>query len=153
MSDIRLTWRIFAADFNIVANDLETDDGLETSVLVSLFTDRRATDDDVIPDGTDDRRGSWQDDFLAAAGDLGGSRLWLLHREKQQQSVLDRAVEYTREALQWMFDDRVSERIDVTAEIVRTGVLGLLVVVHRPRKSVAQFRYDINWQAQQARAA
>ena len=153
MSDIRLTWNIFAADFSILANDLETDDGLETSVLVSLFTDRRANTDDVIPDGTDDRRGSWQDSFLETAGDLGGSRLWLLSREKQQQNVLDRAVEYAREALQWMIDDRVSERIDVTAEIVRTGVLGLLVVIHRPRKAASEFRYDINWQAQQARAA
>jgi phage gp46-like protein len=153
MSDIGLTWRIFAADFTIAANDLETDEGLETAVLVSLFTDRRAANDDSIPDGTDDRRGSWQDSFPRVADDLAGSRLWLLGREKQQQSVLTRAVEYAREALQWMLDDRVSDRIDVTAEIVRTGVLGLLVVIHRPQRAPAEFRYDYNWQAQTLRAA
>lgn len=153
MSDIRLTWNVFAADFTIVANDLEADDGLETAVLVSLFTDRRAVNDDLIPDGTDDQRGWWGDSFAAQANDLIGSRLWLLSREKQQQSVLVRAQEYAREALQWLLDDRVSDRIDVTAEIVRTGVLGLLVVIHRPQRAPAEFRYDFNWQAQQARAA
>lgn len=153
MSDIRLTWDVFAADFTIVANDLETDDGLETAVLVSLFTDRRAATDDAIPDGTDDRRGWWGDPTLPTPNDLIGSRLWLLSREKQQQSVLDRAAEYAREALQWLLDDRVSDQIDVTAEIVRTGILGLLVVIHRPAKATAEFRFDFNWQAQQARAA
>jgi len=153
MSDIRLTWDIFAADFTVVANDLETDDGLETAVLVSLFTDRRATDDDAIPDGTDDRRGWWGDSFPTVPDDLIGSRLWLLSREKQQQSVLVRAEEYAREALQWFLDDRVSDRIDVTTEFTRDGLLGLRVVIYRPRRAPAEFRYDYNWQAQQARAA
>jgi phage gp46-like protein len=153
MSDIGLTWEIFAADFKIAANDLQTDAGLETAVLVSLFTDRRAAGDDAIPDGTDDLRGWWGDSVPAVSNDLIGSRLWLLSREKQQQSVLDRAKEYARESLQWMIDDRVADRIEVTAEIVRTGVLGLQVVVHRPMKDAAEFRYDINWQAQSAKAA
>src|SRR5262245_52468064 len=147
MSDIGLTWDIFAADFTIVANDLAADDGLETAVLVSLFTDRRVASDDASPDGTDDLRGWWGDSFPEVPNDLIGSRLWLLSREKELQSVVARAQEYAREALQWMLDDRVSDRIEVTAEIVRAGVLGLLIVIHRPRKATAEFRYDYNWQS------
>jgi phage gp46-like protein len=148
MSDISLTWQTFAADFTIAANDLQTDAGLESAVLISLFTDRRATLNDVIPDGTDDRRGWWGDSFPAVAADLIGSRLWLLHREKELQTVLNRAQEYGREALQWMIDDRVLARIDVTAEVVRRGVLGLLVVPYRPDGRSTQFRYELNWRQQ-----
>jgi phage gp46-like protein len=154
MSDLGLTWTTpFGADFTLAANDLAVDEGLETAVLLSLFLDRRADGDDVIPDGTDDRRGYWGDAFPEVPNDLIGSRLWLLSREKQVQTVLSRAEEYAREALQWLLDDRVSDRIEVTAEFVRAGVLGIRVVIHRPRKAPAQFRYDFNWQAQLAKGA
>ena len=153
MSDLALTWNTVAADFGIEANDLAVDDGLETAVLLSLFLDRRANADDPIPDGSDDRRGWWGDSFPQVPNDLIGSRLWLLGREKQLQTVLARAQEYAREALQWMLDDRVSDRIEVTAEFVREGVLGLRIVIHRPRQAPAQFRYDLNWQAQLAKGA
>ena len=152
MSDIGLTWGIYDADFTLTANDLETDEGLETAILISLFTDRRADTGDEIPDGTDDRRGWWGDGFPAIADDLIGSRLWLLSREKQLQSVLTRAEQYARESLQWLIEDRVSDQVDVTAEVVRRGVLGIQVVVHRPRKAIAEFRFDFNWQAQAAKA-
>ncbi len=153
MSDIGLTWGITDADFSIEADDLATDGGLETALLISLFTDRRAADDDQIPDGTDDRRGWWADQFADVPGDLIGSRLWLLSREKQQQRVVTLAQEYAREALQWLITDRVLDRFDVEAEIVSTGVLGLQVTCYRPRKDTAVFRFDLNWQAQAAKAA
>lgn len=109
-------------------SDLATDDGLHTAVLVSLFTDRRANADDVIPDGTDDRRGSWQDQYPDVAGDLQGSRLWLLSREKKRTDVLQRAQTYAEEALAWLLaDDGVARSVSVTAEWVASGMLGLLV--------------------------
>lgn len=148
MSDISLTWQTFAADFTIAANDLQTDAGLESAILISLFTDRRAEQSDQLPDASDDLRGWWADSFAEVAGDRIGSRLWLLHREKEQPSVITRAQEYAREALQWMIVDRVLERIDITAEVVRRGVLGLLVVPYRPDKRSVEFRYELNWQAQ-----
>lgn len=37
---------------------IQTDHGLETAVNAALFTDGRAREDDVLPDGTD-RRGFW----------------------------------------------------------------------------------------------
>lgn len=153
MTDVALRWQVFGADLSVKNNDLETDDGLETAVIVSLFTDRRIEATDIIPDGSDDRRGWWGDSFPAITGDLIGSRLWLLSREKQLPIVLTRAEEYTREALQWLLDDRVSDRVDVTVEFVQRGFLGILVVVYRPTKDPAQFRYDYNWAGQALRSS
>lgn len=155
MSDFGLTWAMFdgAADLGIEANDLQRDDGLETAVLLSLFADRRAESGDVLPDEQVDRRGWWADAHPVVEGDRIGSRLWLLGRSKETADIVARAEEYIREALQWLIDDLVSDRIDVTAEIVSRGVLGIAVVIHRPKVDVATFRFDYTWAAQEARIA
>lgn len=153
MTDIALRWDIFAADFAVEANDLATDDGLQTAIILSLFTDRRADDSDALPDGQTDRRGWWGDAFPTVQGDKIGSRLWLLGREKQMQEVVTRAEEYVREALQWLLDDKVADRVDGTAEITRPGMLGITVKVYRPATDAVQWRFDYTWAAQAAQVA
>jgi len=108
---------------------LRTESGLRSAVIVSLFTDRRAAPGDEIPDGSNDRRGSWHDNFLDDENDLQGSRLWLLSREKELPQVLIRAREYAEEALKWLVDDGVAEHITVLASHVRAGVIGLHIVI------------------------
>lgn len=117
----------FTFDFRLVDGDLAADDGLRSAVLISLFTDRRANADDVIPDGTGDRRGWWADAYTEVAGDFIGSRLWLLSREKQLPDVLQRAQTYAEEALAWMVEDGIARSVSVPTEWVRRGVLGLLI--------------------------
>lgn len=95
--------------------DLAEEAGLRTAVILSLFTDRLALPTDVIPDGTNDRRGHWSDSYLPERGDLEGSRLWLLDREKVVPEVLRRAEDYTREALAWMAKDGVVKQVTATA--------------------------------------
>lgn len=149
MSDLALRWQQAAADVVMTHNDLLIDDGLTTSVIVSLFTDRRAEDSDILPDGHADRRGWWGDGL---ADDRIGSRLWLLSREKQRQAVLDRAKEYALEALQWLLDDKVAESIDVTTEFTKPGMLGIQVVITRPQTAPADFQFFYMWAAQEAAA-
>lgn len=126
--DIRISWdaNLMEGDFvfDEVAQDLEFDEGLETAVIISLFTDRRANFDDILPDPDNrDLRGWWGD--LASPlveGDQIGSRLWLLEREKTLKTVLVRAKQYAEEALQWMIEDRIATKIEVDVE--RQGVVG-----------------------------
>lgn len=117
----------FSFDFSVSNGDFDVDNGLMTAVLVSLFTDRRANDDDVIPDGTNDRRGSWQDQYLEVDGDLMGSRLWLLDREKELTDVLQRAQTYAEEALAWLMEDGIVRSVSVPTEWTRAGVIGMLI--------------------------
>ncbi len=152
MSDLALRWSSteFAADLAVEANDLVRDDGLETAVLLSLFTDRRADDGDPLPDAQTDRRGWWGDDVPPIEGDRIGSRLWLLSREKESQGTLSRVEEYSREALRWLIDDLVVERVDVRAEIPRRGMLGLSVTIYRPQADPVTYRFNKAWAAQGA---
>lgn len=147
MADLALRWdaTAFAADLAVEANDLVTGEELKTAVLLSLFTDRRAEDGDQLPAGATDRRGWWADSHPVVVGDRIGSRLWLLAREKQTPAVLAQAEKFAKEALRWLTDDRVAERIEVTAEAPRDGVLGLTVDVLRPRADPVTYRFDHTW--------
>lgn len=129
--DIALNYNSSTRTFDIDASgtDLAQDNSLRTAIIISLFTDRRANADDVIPDGTDNYRGWWADAYSDVKGDLIGSRLWLLDREKQTTDVLARAKEYVREALQWLLDDGIATHMSIETEWVQRGVLGILVTL------------------------
>ncbi|MDR1946590.1 MAG: phage GP46 family protein [Desulfovibrio sp.] len=120
--------------------DMAADDTLKTAVILSLFLDRRARDDDAIPDGTTDKRGWWADTIVPMTGDTlalrdgarsirrpdqTGSRLWLLSRELQVQEVVRRAHDYAVEALNWLVEDGHAARVEVRAFIPRFQMLGL----------------------------
>lgn len=147
MTDIALAWDSprWRADVSIVAGDLSRDDGLRTAVILSLFTDAPARDDDVLPPGAD-RRGWWGDALATIPGTVTGSRLWLLSRSKQLASVLERARGYATEALQWLVDDGIASDVDVVASVPRDGVLGLSIAITRPAGPGRQV-YDFLWEA------
>jgi len=144
MSDIRTVWRELGGDWLVAGPSLADDDGLETAVVLSLFSDRLAADGDagVAPTA---RRGWWGDAYADVPGDLIGSRLWTLAREKQTTEVLARAELYAREALQWLVDDGVASNVAAAAEWMRDGVLGMQVTITRSAAPVLQFRFDSFW--------
>lgn len=139
-----------SADLSIEGNDLATDAGLEAAIMLSLYTDRRAEDGDTLPDADTNRRGWWGDAVPTVDGDRHGSRLWLLQREKMSESTRARAEEYAREALQWLVDDLVADRVDVAAVILSDSMLGIGVTIRRPAQA-ADSRFDYTWQAQSLR--
>lgn len=147
MSDIRTIYtpEKMAFDWAVAGAGLEEDDGLETAVLLSLFTDRRANADDPLSGAADDRRGWWADQYQDVAGDKIGSRLWLIAREKQTASVLVRAQEYAEEALAWLVQDGLARSVAATAEIVRAGVLGLTVEIARADGRASRYRFETFW--------
>ncbi|UXF57501.1 baseplate protein [Chromohalobacter phage YPCBV-1] len=130
-------------DLALEGGDLATDEGLETAVVLSLFTDRRAEPADALPDGTTDRRGYWADAYNDRPH---GSRLWLLHREKELDAVLRRAREYAEEALAWLVEDEVASEVVVEATNLRREVLQLRVEIRRGEREALERQYDYVWQ-------
>lgn len=135
------------ADLAVVDNDLVSDAGLQTAVILSLFTDRRAEPDNAPPSGDPtDRRGWWADEFLDNEGDRIGSRLWLLDRSKSTGEVALRAKEYVLEALAWMIEDGVVTKIDV-ATAVAGQRLTIALTLARPAASPLTMRFSHVWDA------
>lgn len=89
--------------------DLVIDETPITPILLSVGLDRRAAEDDPLPQGRSvflapasfsERRG-WPGDGLDAAGDRVGSRLWLLDRAKTTEATLLLFQFWLEEALAW----------------------------------------------------
>lgn len=148
MGDIASVWRKDGGDWQVRGPSLLADDGLHTAILISLFTDRLAEPSDELPGGSNlgsHRRGWWGDAYADVPGDLIGSRLWLLRREKRTVQTLRRAEEYAREALQWLLDDGIARTVTVVAEAPGTDVLALQVTVARSAEPVASYRFEAFW--------
>lgn len=128
MTDLLLTE---GADLALHQGDLVLDLGLGSAVLRSLFTDARASADELERWGGGDPRGWWGSD----EADEWGSTLWLLSREKATQETRARAEGAARAALEWLIDDGVAESVEVTAAYPERGQLSLEVRVVRGRAS------------------
>jgi phage gp46-like protein len=151
MTDLLLDPQEFATDLAIASNDLVTDEGLETAIILSLFTDRRAAEEDVMPFGETDRRGWFGDAAPVVDGDKIGSRLWMLTREKQTNETLARAKQYCTEALAWLVEDLVASSVDVTVTYIDVGVMAIAIVVNKPAVDPVRFKWNYTWAAQQAK--
>lgn len=125
-----------AIDLESGPSGLLKEESLNTAVIVSLLTDRRAEPDDRLPtdDGTTsvigaDRRGWCGDSLAEQPGQRIGSRLWLLAREKQTEETRRRAVSYCQEALEWLVDDGVASAVSVEAAWADIGRLNAQIEI------------------------
>lgn len=143
MTDAQVRFRDdgLSGDLVMGAFDLEPERGIASAVLLSLFTDRRARPDDALPFEQDDPRGWWGDAFGRVPL---GSRLWLLHREKQTQATLNRAREFCFEALQWMVEEEIADRLEVETSYPSIGVMAIQVAVYRPTH-LERFGFQYVW--------
>lgn len=151
--DIRLALEDGAGTLEVHQNDLARDAGLETALLISLFTDRRATAEQLRAAGMDesDPRGWWGDED---EDEPIGSLIWLLGRATLTNETLAQFRAYALEAWEWLIRDQVAESIACTVE--RADLEGILITPSVKRPGAADsidFRWYYNWQAQQVRRA
>ncbi len=106
------------------------DDGLETAAYISLFS------------------GDYWVNAISERDEKCESKLEsLFSRNLDNQTRLD-AEEYALQALAWMKRQGIAAKIEAEASIPRTGFLGLVVRIYQPDGTVAEFRYQINWENQ-----
>lgn len=128
---------------------LELEDTLQTAVILSLFSDRRATPDDKLPMNVTDRRGWVGDEFAAADADAQpdpwGSRLWLCYGGKSSAELLEKARFAAAEALQWLVRDGIASRVDVATQWTgeRMDRLAVRPAIYKPNQ--VRPVYDVLW--------
>lgn len=139
---------VTAGVVNLATFALELEDTLQTAIILSLFTDRRAGPDDKLPLNETDRRG-WAGDEFARAGfdqvDAWGSRLWLCYVGKSESQVLEAARFAAAESLAWLVRDGIASRVDVATQWTGQAANRLAVrpTIYKP----GQVRpvYDVLW--------
>ncbi len=139
MADALLAWDAAAgaADLRIVTGDLAPDDGLQTAVVISLFSDARVEAD--LPPGQVDPRGWWGD---AGTDDGTGSKLWLARPSKAQGALPARVEAWALEALQWLLDDAAATAVEALAEWGARNRLDLLVTVTLPAGDRREYTFN-----------
>lgn len=102
-------------DINILDADLEFVNNFDTNLQMSLLCERRADDSEIAEPEL--RRGWFGNELSDTPGFEIGSKLWLLSQARLTQNTLNLAINYARESLQWLIDDRLVRDIDVEASI------------------------------------
>jgi phage gp46-like protein len=128
---------------------VELEDTLQTAIILSLFSDRRATADDQLPLNETDRRGWVGDEFMAsdfdARPDPLGSRLWLCYSGKVTSDLLEAARFAAQESLDWLVRDGIASRVTVTAQWTgeRFDRLAVRPTIYKPDQ--VRPVYDVLW--------
>lgn len=118
-------------DFSIDQNgDIKTEEFFDTSLLYSIYGERRASPDEVVEPQL--RRG-----WIGNSEEFeNGSKIWLLSQARLTRSNLNRLQDEAKKAIQWLVDDGYAVLIDnVTATVTDNGVL-LDVTIRRSRDKI-----------------
>lgn len=119
--------------------DINTADFFDTSLLYSIFGERRATPDEVVDAR---RRRGW----IGNGPDFeNGSKIWLLSQARLTRSTLNRLEDESQKALQWLVDDGLAVSIDQVTATVSGGRVLLDITIRRSRDKVVR-RSFILWE-------
>jgi phage gp46-like protein len=140
--DIAIEFNGTEFDIGISKGDLKKDEGLETAVIISLFTNQRVAEDD-LPALETRRGGWWADDITEISGDQIGSKLWLLDATKLTETTLDFFETYANEALGWMIEDGLASAISTIAERVDNDIkLSIEITKNSDENILLAFLWD-----------
>lgn len=103
-------------------------DGFESAVLLSLFSDARAGEDEA---RGDDHRGWWGDTWPEVKGDKLGSRLWAVLRGGSPEE-LAAARTAAEEALRWLVTDGIAAAVSCVVSLIDERAV-LRVEISRPK--------------------
>ncbi len=119
-------------DLVIENGDLKPDNGLETAALISLFSDKRVTFEE-LPVGESDQRGWWADLVSSPADDQIGSKLWKLARiGKVLETTVVEMESILQDAFDWMLEDGLAASVVVDADIVGLNEIRGTVQIFKP---------------------
>ncbi|MBW1784815.1 MAG: phage GP46 family protein [Deltaproteobacteria bacterium] len=129
--------------------DFLGDEGLETAVLISLFSDAKVLADE-LPAGESTRRGWWGDLFPDVENDKIGSKLWLSDRGKRTLANLTEMEAQATKSLEWMKLDGLAKDVFVEGEFLDEGI-SLAVSITKTDDSENLFK--VFWNAQEIKRA
>ena len=121
--------------------DLINDDGFDTAINVSLFSDARAPADKVL--APENRRG-WIGDLVSpVANRLWGSWLWLVNQRRLTPDTLNENINFAQLALDWFVIDGIAKSVVVSGEIVPRLGNRLLIVMTSLSGEVSNHYVDL----------
>ncbi len=143
MTDVDISYdnTVQFGDISLYGSDLLRDEGLMSSVLISLFTDRRVA-------RSETRRGKrYRGGYVFEDVDdiPYGSRLFLLDRNKTDLDTVRLLGTYAKEALAWLVDEEIASNVDVRALLVNKSRIDLTVKIFKGTDVLLDTRFEDLW--------
>lgn len=132
MADLRIHFSGLGPELNLMVNDLELDNGIHTSVLLSILTDL-----------SEDGGAGWWGDTIEGEETPIGSRAWLI--DKNGQGDRNKLKKYIEQSLSWMVSEGIAEKIAVQIESTQAQRMAYKVVITQPKGDDSAFIYSVNW--------
>jgi len=144
MTDVKLVQDDFGVfDISVADGQIEIEDGFETAIWISLFTDARAPESLVpLPQW---RRG-WPGNIVSPVEgrDLGGL-LWLIDQRRLTQRTLNEAIDYSRKSLLWFLEDGLVRDILVNGQIIAGNGIQISVTL-QTKQGKTETYYIKTWE-------
>lgn len=132
-------------DIKITDGDIETQDFFDTALVVSLLSDRRASESEALLSHM--RRG-WIGNEHTPGFEIG-SKLWLFEQSRLTRQIINQAADAAREAVLWMVEDGLAVAVRrVSADFLppSSPIIGARITVEIERSnSVVENRYFDFW--------
>ncbi len=121
-TDLKLALQGDGQTYDLVIGDngdFEGEEGLDTTLIVSVLSDARASASEVaIPA----QRGGWLGNLVFPRENSQlGSLLWLIEQRRRTTGNLNIAVDQVQKALQWLVDDGIAKEVTVSGELAALG--------------------------------
>ena len=142
MTDLELTDNGNYYDITFDSNgDFTLVDGLQTSLIVSFFTNARASSSEVANAAF--RQGWWGDLYKLQQDypDIG-SKLWLLTQNIINQNVVNDAIAYTQLAYAWLTSLKYVDKVNVNATF-ENSILALNIVLFKDNSVVDSVAFNL----------
>jgi phage gp46-like protein len=126
---------VYDFDFDDDSGDFVQDDGLETAILMSLFCNERATEEQVPQPFK--RGGYWAIDITG----MQFSHLWLVNGRKTQDK-LNLGSEYCNTALNWLIEKGYATEVNTEASFTDEGIQ-LDIAISKPNGITDNYTYQL----------
>ena len=124
-------------DFEIEEGDIKSEAGMNTSVLMSLFSNLEVSGEG----------GYWGDFLSEITDDRLGSRIWQLARRGNTTNNRRELTGAIEEALGWMIEDSVVGRVSASIGQLTTSSVELIINIYNfadERLTAFNFLWDVH---------
>jgi phage gp46-like protein len=121
------------------SGDIANGDFFDTSLLYSIFGERRALSSEV---PTSSRRGGWIGNEFEDYEN--GSKIWLYYQESLTRTIINKIESEAINSLQWLLDDDFAVgTINATGTMTNESSISLLIDIKRTNSEVEQRYFEL----------
>ena len=121
------------------SEDIKTENSFDTSILMSLFCEKRATDTET---PTSHLRRGWIGNESTPGFEIG-SKLWLYDQARLNLDTLNGIKSAIKNGLKWMIEDNIAIEVLVAVSLTNSNTMTTTITITRPNSKVERRFFEL----------